>query len=103
VIARKAFESLLRVSLLQPTSPRFNTFADNVREIAKNEYNYEFFEGEEVNFFIGAFYDGEFLNLIQMTFAKILFLGVLLLGMVLNETLTEKGDILDGVDITRRM
>lgn len=46
--ARKAFEALLRVSLLQPTSPRFNQFADDVREIAEKVYKYTFFEGEEV-------------------------------------------------------
>lgn len=40
----------------------------------------------QVNFVIGAFYD-----------------GVYLLGMALNETLTENGDIRDGVGITRRM
>jgi len=40
----------------------------------------------KVNFFIGAFYD-----------------GVLLLGMALNETLTEGGDLRDGVAITRKM
>lgn len=84
--ARKAYEALLRVSLLQPTSPTFQEFADNVRENALSEYNYTFNEGEEVNFFIGAFYD-----------------GVYLLGMALNETLTEGGDIRDGVNITRRM
>lgn len=46
--ARKAFEAVLRVSLLQPTSPKFNKFADDVRKRAKNDYAYEFFEGEEV-------------------------------------------------------
>lgn len=40
----------------------------------------------KVNFFIGAFYD-----------------GVYLLGMALNETLTEGGDIRDGLAITRKM
>nr|XP_016928296.1 receptor-type guanylate cyclase gcy-28 isoform X1 [Drosophila suzukii] len=84
--ARKAYEALLRVSLLQPTSPKFQDFADSVRENALYDYNYTFGEGEEVNFFIGAFYD-----------------GVYLLGMALNETLTEGGDIRDGVNITRRM
>ncbi len=39
-----------------------------------------------MNFFVGAFYD-----------------GVLLFGMALNETLTEGGDIRDGMAITRRM
>ncbi|XP_068144161.1 atrial natriuretic peptide receptor 1 [Drosophila tropicalis] len=84
--ARKAYEALLRVSLLQPTSPKFQDFADNVRENALADYNYTFGEDEEVNFFIGAFYD-----------------GVYLLGMALNETLSEGGDIKDGVNITRRM
>lgn len=41
---------------------------------------------QQVNFFIGAFYD-----------------GVYLLGMALNETLTEGGDVRDGRNITRRM
>ncbi|XP_020289738.1 atrial natriuretic peptide receptor 1 isoform X2 [Pseudomyrmex gracilis] len=84
--ARKAYESLLRVSLLQPTSPRFQDFADNVRHRAQSDYNYTFSEGEEVNFFVGAFYD-----------------GVYLLGIALNETLAEGGDIRDGLSITRRM
>lgn len=39
-----------------------------------------------MNFFIGAFYD-----------------GVYLLGMVLNETLTEGEDIRNGLAITKRM
>jgi hypothetical protein len=39
-----------------------------------------------VNFFVGAFYD-----------------GVYLLGMALNETLSEEGDIHNGTEITRRM
>lgn len=46
--ARKAFEALLRVSLLQPTSPKFNQFAEEVRKIAKQKYEYTFYEGEEV-------------------------------------------------------
>lgn len=39
-----------------------------------------------MNFFVGAFYD-----------------GVYLLGIALNETLAEGGDIRDGISITRRM
>ncbi|KAK0163436.1 hypothetical protein PV327_007117 [Microctonus hyperodae] len=84
--ARKAYEALLRVSLLQPTSPRFQDFADDVKIRAQTNYNYSFSDGEEVNFFIGAFYD-----------------GVYLLGMALNETLTEGGDIRDGLTMTKRM
>ncbi|CAG5097745.1 Similar to Npr1: Atrial natriuretic peptide receptor 1 (Rattus norvegicus) [Cotesia congregata] len=84
--ARKAYEALLRVSLLQPTSPRFQDFAEDVRIRAQTNYNYTFSDGEEVNFFIGAFYD-----------------GVYLLGMALNETLSEGGNILDGLAMTKRM
>ncbi|XP_063976450.1 atrial natriuretic peptide receptor 1 isoform X2 [Diachasmimorpha longicaudata] len=84
--ARKAYESLLRVSLLQPTSPRFQDFAEDVKIRAQSDYNYTFPDGEEVNFFIGAFYD-----------------GVFLLGMALNESLSEGADIWDGFAMTRRM
>ncbi|XP_071439593.1 atrial natriuretic peptide receptor 1 isoform X2 [Hetaerina americana] len=84
--ARTAYEALLRVSLLQPTSPKFYDFAQRVKEKAKQDYNYTFSDNEEVNFFIGAFYD-----------------GVYLLGMALSETLSEGGSILDGSAITHRM
>ncbi|XP_013162487.1 PREDICTED: atrial natriuretic peptide receptor 2 [Papilio xuthus] len=84
--ARAAYEALLRVSLKLPTGDRFDEFADTVRTRAKDHYDYSFSDGEEVNFFIGAFYD-----------------GVYLLGMALNETLTEGGDIRDGRNITSRM
>lgn len=67
--ARKAFESLLRISLLQPTSPKFHNFSEIVRKVAaevsirqvkimnklsiglfiSQRYNYNFFEGEEVS------------------------------------------------------
>jgi atrial natriuretic peptide receptor A len=46
--AKKAYEALLRVSLLTPTSPKFQTFAESVRRIAQQDYNYTFSEGEEV-------------------------------------------------------
>ncbi|KAL1114884.1 hypothetical protein AAG570_007708 [Ranatra chinensis] len=84
--ARKAYGALLRVSLLEPTSPKFQEFSERVKKRALSDYNYTFPIGEEVNFFVGAFYD-----------------GVYLLGMALNETLTQKSDIRDGYTITRRM
>ncbi|KAJ9597975.1 hypothetical protein L9F63_011176, partial [Diploptera punctata] len=84
--AKKAYEALLRVSLLTPTSPKFQEFADKVRNLAKTDYNYTFSGGEEVNFFVGAFYD-----------------GVYLLGMALHETLNEGDDLHNGTAITRRM
>ncbi|XP_046661172.1 atrial natriuretic peptide receptor 1 isoform X2 [Homalodisca vitripennis] len=85
-IARKAYEALLRVSLLEPKNKDFSKFVQDVKHRAKLHYNYTFSEGEEVNFFVGAFYD-----------------GVFLLGLALNETLTEGLDIRNGRAITRKM
>jgi hypothetical protein len=64
LIARKAFEALLRVSLLQPTSPKFNQFADEVRERAKRDYDYSFYEGEEVS-------EGAYAHILLMRSASI--------------------------------
>jgi len=47
--ARQAYESLLRVSLLQPRDPKFKSFADEVKENAYRDYNYTFSDNEEVN------------------------------------------------------
>lgn len=47
-VARKAYEALLRVSLLQPTSDKFQDFADRVKERAYKDYNYTITDGEEV-------------------------------------------------------
>lgn len=71
---------------MQPETKNYNDFADEVKGRAMQTYNYNFSDSEEVNFFIGAFYD-----------------GVYLLGMALNETLTEGGDIRDGLAITKKM
>lgn len=46
--ARKAYEALLRVSLLQPTSDMFQDFADRVKQRALKDYNYTITDGEEV-------------------------------------------------------
>ncbi|XP_045460026.1 atrial natriuretic peptide receptor 1 [Harmonia axyridis] len=84
--ARTAYESLLRVSLLQPTSDKFQDFAEQVKERAQVNYNYNISHREEINFVIGAFYD-----------------GVYLLGMALNETLSLGEDIRNGRMITSKM
>lgn len=109
--ARKAYEALLRVSLLKPPHLPFHNFSKLVRQKALENYNYSLSEHEEVrsvqntvcawyfyfdvcfflffdqvNFFAGAFYD-----------------GVNLLGMALNETLTKKLNIRDGKAITSLM
>ena len=133
-MARKAYEALLRVSLLQPTSPRFQDFAESVIERASSDYNYTFSDGEEVSpllflanslklalelesdsilvnpikssaiFYNTASFDRRFgVNLQVNFFIGAFYDGVYLLGMALNETLAEGGDIRDGMAITRRM
>lgn len=47
--ARTAYESLLRVSLLQPTSDKFQDFAEQVKERAQSHYNYNISHKEEVS------------------------------------------------------
>lgn len=37
-----------RVSLMQPENPRFQEFADRVKDRAETHYNYTFSENEEV-------------------------------------------------------
>ncbi|XP_050541840.1 atrial natriuretic peptide receptor 1 isoform X2 [Daktulosphaira vitifoliae] len=84
--ARKAYEALLRVSLLKPSLSQFRNFSKLIKYKAKENYNYTLSENEEVNIFVAAFYD-----------------GVHLLGMAMNETLTNKKNIRDGKAITSLM
>lgn len=49
--ARKAYEALLRVSLLKPTSTQFHNFSKLVRQNAQINYNYTLSENEEVRIF----------------------------------------------------
>lgn len=46
--ARKAYQALLRVSLLKPTSMHFHNFSDMVKQRALEYYNYTLSENEEV-------------------------------------------------------
>lgn len=50
-VARKAYEALLRVSLLEPSNKDFSKFAKDVKRRALEHYNYTFSEGEEVCYF----------------------------------------------------
>lgn len=48
-LARKAYEALLRVSLLQPTTDRFQEFTDEVKQRSLSDYNFTISEEEEVS------------------------------------------------------
>ncbi|CAH1786475.1 unnamed protein product [Owenia fusiformis] len=84
-IAKQAYESLLRVALMESQGVEFQTFSEEIKSRSLRDYNFDF-EDEQVNFFIGSFYD-----------------GILLYGMALNETLDVGGDIRDGWNMSRRM
>ncbi|XP_017778090.1 PREDICTED: atrial natriuretic peptide receptor 1-like, partial [Nicrophorus vespilloides] len=85
-VTRKAYEALIRVSLLLPTKVRFQDVADKDKKKTQTDYNYIISERKKVDFAIGAFYD-----------------GIYLLGMALNETISMGGNIRDGLTITKLM
>lgn len=47
--ARKAYQALLRVSLLKPASSQFHNFSKLVKQKALENYNYTLSESEEVS------------------------------------------------------
>ncbi|KAK3708696.1 hypothetical protein RRG08_010848 [Elysia crispata] len=84
--ARKAYESLMTVTLRQPTSPKYKQFSKAVKAKAAKIYPNFTYGDEEVNSFVGAFYD-----------------AVILYAHALNETIEAGGNVSDGINITRRM
>ncbi|GFR70172.1 guanylate cyclase [Elysia marginata] len=84
--ARKAYESLMTVTLRQPTSPKYKQFSKDVKAKAAQIYPNFTYGDEEVNSFVGAFYD-----------------AVILYAHALNETIEAGGNVTDGINITRRM
>ncbi|XP_059149224.1 atrial natriuretic peptide receptor 1-like [Physella acuta] len=84
--ARKAFESLMTVTLRMPTSEEYRQFSDEVKARALETFPNLTYGTDEVNAFAGAFHD-----------------AVLLYARALNETLTANGSITDGSAVTRRM
>ncbi|XP_046567278.1 atrial natriuretic peptide receptor 1-like [Haliotis rubra] len=83
--AEEAFQSLLRISLKEPTSEAWKNFTCDVIRIASDDFNFTYGE-EKVNYFVGAFHD-----------------GVVRYGMALNETLAKGRDVRDGYVIARSM
>ncbi|XP_033760364.1 LOW QUALITY PROTEIN: atrial natriuretic peptide receptor 1-like [Pecten maximus] len=83
--ARIAYDSVLLVQPRRPESSEFLKFEQDV--ITRSFQDYNFVYGDiEVNIFITAFYD-----------------SFLIYAQILNETLTDGGDIFDGFNLTRRI
>ncbi|GFO26482.1 guanylate cyclase [Plakobranchus ocellatus] len=84
--ARKAYESLMTVTLRKPTSTDYQEFSDDVKDRAAKIYPNFTYGEQEVNSFVGAFHD-----------------AVILYALALNETIEAGGNVSDGLNITRRM
>ncbi|XP_045184586.2 atrial natriuretic peptide receptor 1-like [Mercenaria mercenaria] len=84
--ARKAYEALMRISLLKQKSLEYSSFSNEVKLRAKLRYeNFTSYEGE-VNSYVGAFHD-----------------AVVLYALALNETIEADESVTDGSAVTRRM
>ncbi|KAK3597533.1 hypothetical protein CHS0354_018132 [Potamilus streckersoni] len=81
----KAYESVLILTLRQLDNPEYLIFADKVKRIAAQDFDYVFGE-EEVNYFITAFYD-----------------SVIYLTIAINKTLKEGGNLTDGYTLARKL
>ncbi|ELT92328.1 hypothetical protein CAPTEDRAFT_22212, partial [Capitella teleta] len=58
-IAKKAFEALLLVTLVEPKGQQYNEWSTRVKTRAEEVYGFNYDLNEEsVNFFVGSFYDG---------------------------------------------
>ncbi|KAK0055740.1 atrial natriuretic peptide receptor 1, partial [Biomphalaria pfeifferi] len=84
--ARKAYESLMTVTLRKPTSENYKNFSEEVKRRAAKMYPNFTYGEQEVNSFVGAFHD-----------------AVILYALALNETIEAGGNVSDGLNITRRM
>ncbi|XP_060064288.1 atrial natriuretic peptide receptor 1-like [Ylistrum balloti] len=83
--AKIAYESVLLVQPRRPESSEFLQFEQDVK--TRSLQDYDFVYGNiEVNIFITAFYD-----------------SFLIYAQILNETLSDGGNILDGFNLTRRL
>ncbi|XP_046998481.1 atrial natriuretic peptide receptor 1-like [Schistocerca americana] len=83
--ARRAYEALLTVTAATPHSDAYRSFSQQVKEVARADYNYTF-GSETISTFVTAFYD-----------------AVLLYAIALNETLFYGGSEMDGQAVVRRM
>ncbi|XP_059142963.1 receptor-type guanylate cyclase gcy-28-like [Physella acuta] len=84
--ARKAYESLMTVTLRKPTSEAYKNFSEEVKARAAKMYPNFTYGDQEVNSFVGAFHD-----------------AVILYALALNETIAEGKNVSDGLTITKKM
>lgn len=59
--AKNAYSALLTVTARQPDDEEYRKFSKEVKELAREKYNYTFAENETVSTIVTAFYDAVFL------------------------------------------
>lgn len=59
--AKKAYTALLTITARQPDDDEYRMFSKDVKDLAKEKYNYSFAENETVSTIVTAFYDAVFL------------------------------------------
>ncbi|GFO42896.1 guanylate cyclase, partial [Plakobranchus ocellatus] len=84
--ARKAYESLMTVTLRKPVNQKYKNFSKEVKARAEKLFKNFTYGEDEVNSFVGAFHD-----------------AVILYAIALNESLAAGVSISNGSEITRRM
>lgn len=60
-MAKKAYTALLTITARQPDDEEYRMFSKDVKDLAKEKYNYTFAENETVSTIVTAFYDAVFL------------------------------------------
>ncbi|XP_015786480.1 atrial natriuretic peptide receptor 1 isoform X2 [Tetranychus urticae] len=83
--AKRAYEALLTVTARVPDTPEYARFAKAVKEIAAQNYGYDY-KQEEVNTFVTAFHE-----------------AVILYAIALNETISDGYNITNGTIVTKKM
>ncbi|XP_063074370.1 atrial natriuretic peptide receptor 1 [Engraulis encrasicolus] len=85
-VAKQAYQALFLLSLYKPSDEEYTNFSIMVKQRAKQDFDYEYGDTEEVSVFAAIAHD-----------------AVWLYAHALNESLAENGDQFNGLYITRKM
>ncbi|XP_072018506.1 atrial natriuretic peptide receptor 3-like [Amphiura filiformis] len=83
---RKAYDALLHIRLYEPSTPEYAEFERKIAERQLELYNWTRPEGDNTNYFAGAFHD-----------------ALILYANVVNQTLAENGSVRDGAAMVKKM
>ncbi|XP_033625132.1 atrial natriuretic peptide receptor 1-like [Asterias rubens] len=84
--AKQAFEALMTFRLLEPITDKYKEFRNELQLRRKRVFNWTSPPGDDYNFFTNAFHD-----------------VIILFSLAVNETLSDNGNLSDGLALTRKM